>query len=466
MILLMNPSSPSRTGFLWFLIFYAIFFFACSQDNPSSSATDTLILKNGGKIQCKVMSEDETKITVQYQGGLVDFTRAEIQTVLRDQKLVKTKDGIETATEGMKLSEYPRVVTKAGKTHFGKALTKEGDQFKLAKEGQDEGKIETFELSQIEKIELWPPTQEKDLDKSFKELRQKNAKFVSNHPPYYIVSSVDPSDFAVYTRILDQFFNDFLIQLFELIDVKETPIKALAVVIFGDYRDFMQALGFNRPGILGVYIPTTRVLNLFNVREAGFYGFFTGRSEKVVNRLGELKGKIAETATMDSEGKWKAYDEVEKYQFDLEKKRGNEEFYAREMTIQTLRHEGTHQLCHALGLVDHMKGFRGAWLSEGFAEFMAPEEFGGLLKSRMVEMRNEFEAGHKLAPLDFLLNFRAGGHIHTLKDPSFSSFIYAPSCTESLLGALSKYMAMRSAERLPSPGNSAMASISWLRVSW
>ncbi len=78
------------------IIFLAVFLSSgCLKKEEVSLPSDTLELKNGGKIQCRIIRESEEKLIVQYQNGQVEFLRSEIQNILRGQKLTGAKDGIE-----------------------------------------------------------------------------------------------------------------------------------------------------------------------------------------------------------------------------------------------------------------------------------------------------------------------------------------------------------------------------------
>ncbi len=84
----MKLSAQCPSLFAFVLLLPIILFFGCSKKIEAPSTADTIVLKNGGKIQCEIVREDEKKVTVQYQGGVVEFTRAEIQTILHDQQQI------------------------------------------------------------------------------------------------------------------------------------------------------------------------------------------------------------------------------------------------------------------------------------------------------------------------------------------------------------------------------------------
>ena len=101
-------------------IFISLFFITaflssgCSKKEEVAAPADTLVLKNGGKIQCRIIRESTEKLIVQYQDGQVEFLRSEIQDILRGQELTGAKDGIEIQADrdsGKAIRNYPYVRT-------------------------------------------------------------------------------------------------------------------------------------------------------------------------------------------------------------------------------------------------------------------------------------------------------------------------------------------------------------------
>ena len=219
MISSMN-SSHSRTILLGLILVCPFFFSACSQKSnaPAVVAMDALVLKNGGKIQCKIISETKEKIIVQYQDGLVDFQRSEIESILHGQQLVKTKDGIETQVDrdgGKIIQNYPYVRTTDGKVRFGKKLRKEGVNFILEK--NDGEKPDTLPEDKIEKIFLWPAAERKTLSRDFQKMVEKFPDKIHDVDPYVVYSDVESSDFVLYRNAMEGTFHRFMTYFFELI---------------------------------------------------------------------------------------------------------------------------------------------------------------------------------------------------------------------------------------------------------
>ncbi len=422
MISPMNFTAKRSPSFILILFFPLILLSACSKKNEVSPAVDTLILKNGGKIQCEIIKEDETKITVQYQGGLVDFTRAEIQTILHDQQTVKTEDGIETSVdrgETRLAKNYPYVRTTDGKAHYGKKLRKEGANFIF--ESADEAS-ETIPQDKIEKILLWPAADQKTLSKDFQKMIEKNPKKIYHLDPYVIYSDVESSDFVLYRNAVEGAYHRFMTYFFELVDTEHAPDWGLGVILYGKYEDYLKSGG--PPKTAGYYRSDDHVLRLYNVREMEMVKWVLGVEEKFGSEVGKKLTNIEASNSGAETGKWRAYDFYEKLQHAVEKDRLRIEQTARSETMETIRHEGTHQILNLFGID---RDFRGVWFSEGMADYLSPSEPNGIVLSRMMSLKSELEDGHKLLPLDYMMSMPSGGHIYNFKDFHLTGQFYSQS---------------------------------------
>ncbi len=428
-----------RVAFFYFVLLIPVAFILVSckpgNKNPvleknagSSVVQDTLILKNGGKIQGKIIAENPSRVTISIEGGELGFPRSDIAEIRRGESLISSKDGIELSAFSQNAGMiYPSIYMKDGQIASGGEIFKDGQSFYLKKPVEGGGFASFgFDLDKIEKILLWPPPSEDRLNKDFKELKNLNLKYSYQKPPYYIVSTVESSDLVLYFKALERFFHDFLFRFFELIDPGKDP-GPLGVIIFGDYQNFLKFTGLsgNTP-IVGFYVPKKKVLVLYNLKEIDMIRFQLAMAEFIEKNIGKYKTALEMATNVDGEQKWAAYDYLEKVQFQIESRRMQLEFWARERTIETIRHEGGHQLLHLFG-IDSDQVYRGAWFSEGMAEYVAPENMGDISKERLMFLRSQLEKGHTLMPLQYLMSIKSGEGIHRLQDPNYTLLGYAQS---------------------------------------
>ncbi len=398
------------------------------KESAAEKAKDTLILKNGSMVQGVIVGETGNRVTIRIKGGEIGFPMADIAQVRRGETLVKTADGIQPVyAPSKKEAPYPRIYLKDGRMASGSKISKEKGTFYLKQALAEGGNVSFgFEADKVEKIELWPPPPDDQLDKDFKKFRSYNLKYTFKEPPYHIVSTVESSDLVLYLKTLREFCSDFSMRFLNLIDT-EKPAPALGVVIFGSYDDFLHCSGLPKgSNMLGYYMPDKKFLALFNVKETDIVRFFIGRSEFIENHIGAAKTAVELYSSTDSAGKWAFYDFIEKLQFKSETDRMRVESWARERTMETIRHEAGHQLFDLLG-IDSGSVYRGAWLSEGLAEYVSTNPIGEIDNERLMSIKKEFEAGHHLMPLQFLMSIKNGAGIRKLQDPNFILLGYAQS---------------------------------------
>lgn len=391
-------------------------------------AKDTLILKNGSMIQGIIAEETNARITIRISGGEIGFPVSDIAEVRRGEALVKTEDGIQPVyAPSEEEAPYPRIYLTDGRIVSGKQILKDGHTFYLKQVLEGGGTISFgFEEDKMEKIELWPPPSDEMLDRDFKALRRLNMKYSYKKPPYYIVSTVESSDLVLYFKALQRFCSDFGMRFMDFIDT-EKPAPPLGVVIFGNYDDFLKYAGLPKgTNMAGFYMPDKKFLVLFNVKETDMVRYRLARAEHIEKNIGKYKTQIEMYSGPNSEGKWAAYDYLEKIQFDVEAYRMRLEAWARDLTMQTIRHEAGHQLFDLLG-VDSGKAYRGAWLSEGLAEYVSTDPFGDINKDRLMFIRAELEEGHTLMPLQYLMGIQNGAGVRKLQDPGYTLLAYAQS---------------------------------------
>ena len=130
---------------------------------------DRITLTNGGIIEGKIVEESPTMVRINWQGGIVGFSRAEIQSVEHavsaDSKTV-TKDGVFVPafeSENQKKNSWPkgarhRVLLKNGEV-VGGEIAQKTDQAFTVRQKLDEGGQVTLELplERVEQIDLWQP---------------------------------------------------------------------------------------------------------------------------------------------------------------------------------------------------------------------------------------------------------------------------------------------------------------------
>jgi len=391
-------------------------------------AEDTLILKNGSMIQGVIVAENVNRVTIRIKGGDVGFPIADIAKVRRGETLVTTADGIQPAyAPSQKEAPYPRIYLKDGRIASGSKISRSAGTFYLKQPVDGGGSISFgFEPEKVERVELWPPPPDDKLDKEFKELRGFNLKYSFKEPPYYVVSTVESSDLVRYFKTLRQFSSDFSLKFLDFIDTEKPP-PALGIVIFGSYDQFLKYAGLPKgTNMAGFYNPEKKYLVLYDVKDIDMVRFRLAREEKFEDKVGALKTKVELTSSTDSAGKWAAYDFLEKIQFEVEGDRQRVESWARERTMETIRHEAGHQLFDLLG-IDSGSMYRGAWLSEGLAEYVSTDPLGGINIERLMFLRAELEAGKTLMPLQYLMSIKNGEGIRKLQDPNYTLFGYAQS---------------------------------------
>ncbi|HOW88416.1 MAG TPA: DUF1570 domain-containing protein [Candidatus Omnitrophota bacterium] len=385
-------------------------------------------MKSGSMIQGVIVSETPSRITIKIAGGEVGFPASDIAEIRRGETLVKSKDGIEPVyAPSEEEAPYPRIYLTDGRIASGKQITREGNTFYLKQALEGGGTISFgFEADKTEKIELWPPPSDETLDRDFKALRRLNMKYSYKKPPYYIVSTVESSDLVLYFRTLQRFCSDFGMQFMDFIDT-EKPAPALGVVIFGHHDDFLHYAGLPKgTNTAGFYMPDKKFLVLFNMKETDMVRYRLARAEHIEKNIGQYKTQIEMYSGPNSEGKWAAYDYLEKIQFNVEAYRMRLEAWARDLTMQTIRHEAGHQLFDLLG-IDSGRSYRGAWLSEGLAEYVSTDPFGDINKDRLMFIRGELEGGRTLMPLQYLMGIPNGAGIRKLQDPNYTLLAYAQS---------------------------------------
>ncbi|MBI4549474.1 MAG: DUF1570 domain-containing protein [Candidatus Omnitrophica bacterium] len=414
---------------------------ACSK-NPASGGTgketpfqpvDTVLLKNGGVIQGKVIRETPAEVEVRWQDGIVTFKRDEIVGIKINDSQSQGEKGIVLPEQkdredgSQDPASYPRVYLRNGTVKKNVAISKKGADYVIGEKIEGGGVIEyDFTGGEIERVALWPPVRPSD-SSPFQELAKNYSSFRRYEKPHYLIISDDGAmDLDFYLKSLERFYNEFLIYFLDFVRPDYKP-RALEAVIFGQQATFQQLLesaGFPKNAmILGFFTPETQILYLYNIKSMEMVNRYLNRSEDVEEKIKDRIEQISKYRGDDIE-KTRVMGEGERIVEFLEKNRLKVEAEARAETVKTIRHEGAHQLLYEFDI--YAKNSRqGAWLVEGLASFCEPPVIGEVHDTRLMELKFELEK-HHLMPLEYLLSFSAGSDIHRL-EPAYASLGYAQS---------------------------------------
>lgn len=402
------------------------------KEGPSQPA-DTVLLKNGGMIQGKIVRETPAEVEVRWQDGIVTFKREEIVGIKKNDSQAQGEKGIvlpeqrdrEDGSE--EPASYPRVYLRNGTVKKNVAVAKKGANYVIGEKLEGGGVIEyDFTGEQIEKVALWPPVKPSDTD-VFQDLRKHYSSFRRYEKPHYLIISDDGAmDLNFYLKSLEQFYNEFLVYFLDFVKSDYKP-RALEAVIFGQHATFQELLesaGFPKKAmILGFFTPETQILYLYNIKSMEMVNRYLNRSEDVEEKIKDRIEQISHHGG-DQIEKTRVMGEGERIVEFLEKNRLKVEAEARAETVKTIRHEGAHQLLYEFDI--YAKNSRqGAWLVEGLASFCEPPAIGEVHETRLMELKFELEK-HHLMPLEYLLSFSAGSDIHRL-EPAYASLGYAQS---------------------------------------
>lgn len=396
---------------------------------------DTILLKNGGVIQGKIVRETPQRVEIRWQDGIIGFSRAEIKGIKHEDTVLQGEGGLVVALKESRdgadrdPATYPRVYLTSGEVKKGVTVERKDGIFYLGETLQEGGKVEySFSPADIEKIAFWPPPvlepsgTVRDLQKSHSSFR------IHEKSPYLTLSDDDPIDLNFCLKSLDQFYDEFIMYFLEFLRPDYSP-RPLQAVIFGkeaDFRRLLESAGFPKgASLLGFFATQTQVLFLYNIKSAEMINRYLYGSTKVEEQLKDNVENIAESYSGGDEiVKSRIMGAGERFLADLERNRLKVEREARAETVRTLRHEGAHQLLYEFD-VHARKTRQGAWLVEGLASFCEPEEIGGIHETRLMELKYELE-DHHLMPLEYLLSFAAGADIHHL-EASYVGLAYSES---------------------------------------
>ncbi len=280
---------PCLSPFFLLLVTVTFLLSSCNQRSAETppqiesvpSIVDRIVLTNGGRIEGKLVEETPNMVRIEMQEGVVGFHPSEIQTIERgiSKALDSQKEAIHVPTfesEESRKEKWPagvkhRVLLKNGEWVDGEIVRKLDHVFTVRQQIEGGGAIvHDLDSSQIERIRLWPPD-ESDPALRFKDFQERypSLRPVQKGNYHILTSEQDAAELKYYLKTLDQFYDDFSLHFFELIDVDKNP-EPLDVIIFGTHAEFSQALkeiGFNlKSNPIGFYHFNAKKLVLYNMK--------------------------------------------------------------------------------------------------------------------------------------------------------------------------------------------------------
>ncbi len=396
---------------------------------------DRIVLTNGGVIEGKLVEETPEMVRIEWRGGVVGFGRNEIQAIERGaaRGAGGSKDGLYVpAFESgkPKESEWPEgaehlIYKTNGERIEGRIVKKSKDILTVRQQFKEGGAAEIdLDLEKVEKIELWPP--EKEAGDRFKELQghYSSLKLIRNGYYHVLTSEQDPAELKFYLKSLNQFYHDFLLHFFDLID-RSKPHEPLDVLIFGTRTEFervLKEIGFNlKSNPIGFYHFHAKKLVFYNAKtEAAVQARLTGAREfqsKMEKLSSEVEAKYGSAAGSVRGQIQEAAGEAARDELLTMADAGVR-------TGHVIRHEGGHQLFHLLGMTP-VETYQGGWLVEGLAVYCETKPIGDIHHDRLMELRFAIERD-ELMPLEYLINFGRGTDFHKM-DPLYAYLAYAES---------------------------------------
>lgn len=229
------------------------------------------------------------------------------------------------------------------------------------------------------------------------ELMPEDVRFLLNFPnftyhylpPYLIVANVPYNAVQQAFSILSELAENFGREFAPLLPDEER--SKLAYVCF--FRDEEQYLKYaiekedvNLEVSVGFYSQTEDCLFVYDRLNS----FARTKIDRAVDRLAQAAADGAETIT------------AKKLRDVLESERQRSYEALQRQVVETLRHEGAHQLAFSRG-VHSAQGFEHLWVQEGLAQFCETVPMGALVPSRMNLLKKAHQA-RRLIPWPELLD--------------------------------------------------------------
>ncbi|MBI4437269.1 MAG: DUF1570 domain-containing protein [Candidatus Omnitrophica bacterium] len=320
---------------------------------PKDNAV-TLHLKNGSVISGEFLWEDEARVMMRWQGGDVAFVKEEIERIERG-KVRTEKEGMlfpERAPEEWPYRNDVVVVLKNQQMLDEKIASVEKDAVILRRELEEGGVIEQeIHRLDIEYLSFKPIRNERSR-RIEEALRTQFPKMKWYRDGAFLLITDSYATWVdEYRKTIRDLRTDFYLTFFPLLKDRE-PKVAHYVVIFDEWGDFIEyAASDGVPGwaVAGYFSPTHEVLFLFNTLGDTFSTLIeeaiVGQTGRVMNQAAEaVKGQVDRRYHVFVEGQ--AHDIMKKFAAYHSVMKG----WYRDQTIETLRHEMTHELFHNYGL--------------------------------------------------------------------------------------------------------------------
>ena len=324
--------------------------------SPRSKSVNsvTLYLKNGSVISGELVQEGGGGVTLLWQGGEVGFTKNEIERMERGRR-EKEKEGLLFPGEIPEKWSYKNDVVvhlKNGQILDEKISGVEGNKIVLRRELEEGGVIEQdINLTQVEFLSFKPVSNEKSrhIEESLRTQFPK-MKWV-REGSFVIVTDSYATWVNEYRKTIRELSTDFYLQFFPLLK-GQAPHLPHYIVVFDDWGDFIEyAATDGIPGwaVAGYFSPDSEVLFLFNTLGDRFSKLIedaiVGRTGRVMSGAVEaVKGQVNKRYHVFIEGQ--AHEVMKKFATAHSVIRGQ----FRDQTVNTLRHEMTHELFHNYGL--------------------------------------------------------------------------------------------------------------------
>jgi len=404
--------------------------FAESKDVAAPRVVDRITLTNGGVMQGRIVSETDQEVKIEWQDGIVGFYKNEVikieRDIFSDQATADAGDvHVPTFfTEEQIRRRWPdnakHLVTLTNTERIGGTIKKLTDEILTLRQAlEGGGAIEhDFEIARVEKIALWRPLSP-DPNDGFEEFRASYPNMELIEKDYYRIlsSEQDALDLKNFLKTLNHFYHDFLFHFFDLIDQTENP-PPLDVIMYGSREEFDKALeevGYNaRSNPIGFYEYNSRKLVFYNTKSELAVQLLLAKSRQRQTEIADLKKQYSSGL----------HSSVDQAQEQAEKKELEVLAYARTQSFTVLRHEGGHQLFHALNLTPK-EVYMGGWLIEGLAVYCETNPIGEISAEKVMALRYGLEKGD-LMPIEYLVNFAMGSGFHRM-DPLYAQVAYAES---------------------------------------
>ncbi len=389
---------------------------------------DRITLTSGAVLQGTIVEETPSKIRIKWQDGIVGFSPSEIQSIERNVSSdaeTSAHGDLQMPTfdsEGGQNAWLPgakHMVWLTNRERLGGTIKRVQDNVLTLRQNLDGGGAieQDLELNRIEKIAFWPPIQENAEERLAETLKQYPSSAFLKEEYYNVVSTEqDPADLRRFLRTLNQFYHEFLLYYFDLVNL-ETPPGPLDVLMLGTREEFdavLKEIGFNvKSNPIGFYEFKNKILVVYNARTNAGVDLNVAKGQAFRAEMDEMMKKNPYAHAQAEIAKEKSADQELKMMGDMLKQ-----------NIHVIRHEGGHQLFHLLGITP-LEVYAGGWLIEGLAVYCETTPIGEVNDEWLMLLRYELEEG-TLMPLSYLVNFARGTGFHRL-DPSYAKVAYGES---------------------------------------